>query len=85
MVYFQTKNPNFGYIFEGLGMEKVGSFFGHLEYIKAILNILRPFGNWGYLGQLWYIVSVKIWQPYKQRNKNAKRVSDEMSISKCRF
>jgi hypothetical protein len=28
---FQTKNPKFGYILEGLGMENVGIFFGHLE------------------------------------------------------
>jgi hypothetical protein len=25
-------------------MEKVGIFYGHLEYITAIWNLLRPFG-----------------------------------------
>jgi hypothetical protein len=36
MVYFQTKNPNLGKFWRALGMEKVGIFFGHLEYIRAI-------------------------------------------------
>jgi hypothetical protein len=53
---------------EGLGMENVGIFFGHLEYryITAIWYILRPFGN---VVAIWYIFSrfgillVKIWQP----------------------
>jgi hypothetical protein len=32
MVYFQTKNPNFGKkIFMGLAMEEVGLFYGHLK------------------------------------------------------
>jgi hypothetical protein len=37
---------------EGLGMKKVGIFYGHLEYITAILYILLPFGN---LVAVWYI------------------------------
>jgi hypothetical protein len=44
MVYFQTKNLNLGKILEGLGMEKVAKFFGHLEYIAAIWYIFVPFG-----------------------------------------
>jgi hypothetical protein len=43
MLYLQTKNPNLG---------KVGIFFGHLDYISAILYILRPFCN---LVVIWYI------------------------------
>jgi hypothetical protein len=31
MVYFLTKNLNFGYILEGLGMMNVGIFYGHLN------------------------------------------------------
>jgi hypothetical protein len=30
MVYFQTKNPNFGKNLEGLGMENVVTFYDHL-------------------------------------------------------
>jgi hypothetical protein len=33
-------------------MEKVGIFYGHLEYIAAIWYTLWPFGN---LVALWYI------------------------------
>jgi hypothetical protein len=43
----------FGYILEGLGMEKVGILFGHLKYITAIYYILWPFGN---LVAVWYIL-----------------------------
>jgi hypothetical protein len=52
MVYFQTKNPNLGK--EGLGMEKVGIFFGHMEYIMAHWYNLWLFGN---LVASWYIFS----------------------------
>jgi beta-lactamase regulating signal transducer with metallopeptidase domain len=45
MVFFQTKNPNLGKFLDGIGMEKVGLFLGHLKYITAILYILWPFGN----------------------------------------
>jgi hypothetical protein len=59
MVYFQAKNTNLG-IFEGLRMENVGIFYGHLEYITAIGYILWSLGK---LVVIWYIVSRKIWQP----------------------
>jgi hypothetical protein len=51
MVHFQSKN---------FGMEMVGTFWGHLEYIAAIWYILWQFGN---LVAIWYVVSRKIWQP----------------------
>jgi hypothetical protein len=47
MVYFQTKNPNFGC----LGMEKFGIFLGHLENFTTICCI---FGN---LVAFWYILT----------------------------
>jgi hypothetical protein len=40
--------------FGGPGMEKVGTFYGHLEHIQAIWYILWPFGN---LVAIWYIFS----------------------------
>jgi hypothetical protein len=36
MVCFQTKNPKFGQMLEGLWMVKVGIFYDHLEYFMAI-------------------------------------------------
>jgi hypothetical protein len=52
MVYFQTINSQFGEILEGLGLENVDIFYGHLEYFMAIWIILRQvgifFGNLGF-------------------------------------
>jgi hypothetical protein len=66
-VYFQTKNPSLGKFLEGIGMDKVGIFYGHLEYTSAIWYILWPFGNFvnfvAKFPPFWYIVSRKIWQP----------------------
>jgi hypothetical protein len=49
-------------------MEKVGTFFGRLEYITATWYILWPFGI---LVAIWYILprfgilcQEKIWQPW---------------------
>jgi hypothetical protein len=60
MVYFQTKTPNFGLILEGLAMEDVSIFYGHLAYFTAIWYILWPFGIFF---PFWYVVQRKIWQP----------------------
>jgi hypothetical protein len=49
---FSNQKSKFGKIFEGLGMKKNGIFYGHLEYIMAILYSLWPFGN---LVAVWYI------------------------------
>jgi hypothetical protein len=40
MVSFQTKNPNFGKISEGLKLENVDIYYGHLEYFTAIGEIV---------------------------------------------
>jgi hypothetical protein len=53
---FNPKIPIWVYV----GMEMVGTFWGHLEYIAAIWYILWQFGN---LVAIWYVVSRKIWQP----------------------
>jgi hypothetical protein len=37
---FSNQKSKFGYITEGLGMKKVGFFYGHSEYITAIWYIL---------------------------------------------
>jgi hypothetical protein len=49
--YSKTKNTGLCEL-EGLRMEKVGLFYGHLEYIMAFWYILWPFGN---LVAIWYI------------------------------
>jgi hypothetical protein len=45
MVCFRNKKSQFGQFFEGLEIEKIGIFYGQLEYISAIWCILSPFGN----------------------------------------
>jgi hypothetical protein len=55
MVYLVSyQKSQFECISEGLGMENVGIFFGHLEYFTAIWYILWQFGIYGYH---WYIFS----------------------------
>jgi hypothetical protein len=70
MVCFQTKNPNFGEILEGLAMENLGIFYDHMVYFTAIRNILRPFGIFYdhllYISPFWYFVPKKIWQPWNE-------------------
>jgi hypothetical protein len=44
MVIFSYQNFLFGYIFDGLTMENVGLFYGHLVYFTVIWSILQPFG-----------------------------------------
>jgi hypothetical protein len=60
MAYFQTKKLQFGEILEGLAIEDVGIFCGHLVYFVAIWYILWPFGIfYGYLVYfmvIWYIL-----------------------------
>jgi hypothetical protein len=36
MVYFLAKEFQFGSVLQGLEVEHVGLFYGHLEYIKAV-------------------------------------------------
>jgi hypothetical protein len=63
MVCFQTKIP----IWEGLRLEIVDTFYGHLEYFTDIWDILWPFGTFCvcsvHFFQIWYHVPRKIWQP----------------------
>jgi hypothetical protein len=41
---FYYQKSQFGYILEGLGMENVGIFYDHLEYIMAFWYNLWRFG-----------------------------------------
>jgi hypothetical protein len=52
MLYFRNQKSQFGKILEGLRIEKVGIFYGHLEYFAPIWYILWPFGN---VVVIWYI------------------------------
>jgi hypothetical protein len=47
MVYFQTKDPKFGYILEGLEMENVGIFNGFLDNI-FYGHLVYLMGHWVY-------------------------------------
>jgi hypothetical protein len=42
---FSNQKSKFGSIWEGLEMENVGIFYGHLEYIMAYCFIAWLFGN----------------------------------------
>jgi hypothetical protein len=41
---FSNQKSQFGQTLEGLAMEDVGIFYGHLAYFTAILYILCQFG-----------------------------------------
>jgi hypothetical protein len=60
---FSNRKSQFGKILEGLGIEKVGTFYGRLEYITAIWYISWQFGI---IFPFWYVVQRKIWQPWKK-------------------
>jgi hypothetical protein len=45
MVSFQTTNPKFWYILEGLRLENVDIFYSHLEYFYGRLKFLELFGT----------------------------------------
>jgi hypothetical protein len=50
---------------EGLAVEDVGLFYGHLVYFTAIWHLVYFMAIWVYLVQfftLWYYVTRKIWQ-----------------------
>jgi hypothetical protein len=36
---FSDQKSKFGFILEGLEIENVGVFYGHFEYLKAILYV----------------------------------------------
>jgi hypothetical protein len=42
---FSDQKSKLGFILEGVEMENVGIFSGHLEYIMAIWYIIWPLGN----------------------------------------
>jgi hypothetical protein len=60
MNIFSNQKYQFGQFFEVLGMEKVGIFYGYLEYIAAIRKFSYNLVHFNLFG---YIVSRNIWQP----------------------
>jgi hypothetical protein len=60
---FKLKNPNFGKIWFGLGMETVVIFYEYLEYFTAIRYNLLTFGivccHFGIFITFWYVSSKK--------------------------
>jgi hypothetical protein len=60
---FSNQKSQFGCIFQGLGMENVGTYM----YFMVIWYILLPFGTFcGLLtnfSRIWYVVPIKIWPP----------------------
>jgi hypothetical protein len=65
---FTDQKYQFWSILAGLGMEKLGIFYGQLEFSRAslhfyIMDIGNCFGSLVYFPLFWYIVRRKIWQP----------------------
>jgi hypothetical protein len=60
MVNFRTKNRNLGQILEGVAIEDVGIFYGHLAYFTSVRYILWAFGifygHLVYFMVIWYIL-----------------------------
>jgi hypothetical protein len=58
---FLNQKSKFGQFLEGLAMEDVGIFYGHLVFYTAIWFSLQPFGvlhrHLVYFGEIWYILS----------------------------
>jgi hypothetical protein len=73
MVYFQTKNPNLGKIWESLAKKDVGKLYGHLVYSIYILYILLPFGifcgHCDTFSPFWYIVARKNLATLAKKNR----------------
>jgi hypothetical protein len=61
---FSNQKYHFGLILEGLAMEDVGIFYGHLVYITVILYILWPFGIcilWPFrIWAIWYTFTILV-------------------------
>jgi hypothetical protein len=55
---FSNQKSKFGSILEGIAMEAVGIFHGHVVYFKAVWYICWPFGIF-YIG-IWYIFPVLV-------------------------
>jgi hypothetical protein len=58
---FSNKKSQFGYVLEGLAVENVVIFCGHLVNFSAI---------WHFLMAIWYVLPRKIWQPFPIHRKS---------------
>jgi hypothetical protein len=67
---FSNQKSKVGLILQGLAMEDVGIFRGHLIHFTVFCYISWPFGivggNLVYFFPFWYFVPRKIWQPCVQ-------------------
>jgi hypothetical protein len=67
MVYLQAKNPMDKVYVEGIAMEYVGLFYGHLVYCTAIWYVVWAFcqfsGNLVYFPPFWYVLPIKSGNP----------------------
>jgi hypothetical protein len=83
--YILNQKSHFGKILEGLGMEGVGKFYGHLVYFMAIWYILWPFGifygHLVYLFVIWCIFPVLVHMLYIEKSGNPDR--DPVLSSAC--
>jgi hypothetical protein len=64
MVYFQTKNSQFGYILEGLAIEELSTFhgyvfYGHLVFLCNCILVYLMILRYTYFPEFWYLVCTK--------------------------
>jgi hypothetical protein len=68
---FSDQKSQFREILEGLAMEDVGVFYGHLVHFMVFCYILLTVcivrGNLVYFSPFWYFAPRKIWQPWSGR------------------
>jgi hypothetical protein len=90
MICFQTKNPNFGSISEGLGTENVFKFYDHLEYLfygHLLLFMAVWYSLWSFrivcgkiglvCGHLVYFLPNLVWL---DQEKSGNPVSDKRDL-----
>jgi hypothetical protein len=83
---FSDQKLQLVYILEGLAMDDVSVFYGHLLYFVAICYILWPFcGNLVYISPFWYIEPRKIWQPWCARRHDQLKQNKIATESKCQL
>jgi hypothetical protein len=78
---FSDQISHYGQISEGLAMEDVGIFYGHLVYFRAICNIVRLFGI------VFPVLPEKSWQPCVTNGINLKKTFSALSFHEvqCAF
>jgi hypothetical protein len=80
---FKPKTSKFGEILEGLIIENVRIFYGHLQFFRAIRHISNVMVIYMvYFSPFWYIVLRKIWQPGSRQKHEFSRIVSKRNETK---